>query len=176
MLRWGSNAVPVSLGAYKASGMHPSGLWARPCPIRSKRHGRTPSCRQPSRHPDIAKGDGAAGLGVNPERAGEGRPAVFRVHVADVPSTGIAREVDQVDDAFAIHGDLRLKASVGNPQDVDPGRLFDCCSRLCSHGDRVRPQEQSCERVARVIANMLPILLRARALRLEQSRSSRPAR
>src|SRR5207244_4168583 len=80
---------------------------------------------------DVARRHGAAGLAVDPDGVLE-VSAVLRGGVEEVACARLALEVEQMHDTLAAHGDLRLDAVAGHPEQDRPGRLV---RRLSERGD-----------------------------------------
>jgi hypothetical protein len=84
--------------------------------------------------PDVADGDGASRPVINAQRVGELLPAFFGPDVKEVAPGWVTAEVDQVNDAVPIHGDLRLDAPMRNALEGDFGSLLCLLGREASEG------------------------------------------
>jgi hypothetical protein len=73
--------------------------------------------------PDVADGDGASRPVINAQRVGELLPAFFGPDVKEVAPGWVTAEVDQVNDAVPIHGDLGLDAPIWDALEDDFGAL-----------------------------------------------------
>jgi hypothetical protein len=91
---------------------------------------------------NVADGNGAAFIAVDAERMGKAPALIGGANVKDIAVPRIALVVNHVEEAFAVHDNLRLDAAVGNAEAFHLAFMFLCRRLPVGLSETSRPHYQ----------------------------------